>query len=926
MKATIRIRQIIAAICLSVVVLPSSLTGDPGDVKERMLPNGLRVLLKEVHTSPIVSVWSWYNVGSRNEGPGITGMAHLLEHMNFKGTEGISRDEMKGLIDAMGGYWNGYTWLDQTTYFETLPSSGLELALMFEAERMRRSLIDARELENERNVVISEYRGSENDPVEFLDIEVTAAAFKAHPYSWPTIGWLSDLETASRSDIIGFYNTYYIPNNATLVIVGDFESDFAMEKIEEYFGAFRVGPTPAGLRTLEPEQFGERRVTVRKRGPADYIMIAYHAPPISDEDFVPLLVLDAILAGGESINLWSIDWYEEASRSSRLYRALVEGGMASSAGALFLPTKYPFLFYMYATAMAGVSRDLIERAILAEVSRLKNDPVDSEELKRAKNQVLARYLYESDSVTEQAHQLGFFATVHEYRYAEDFPEHLEDVSSEKVQEVARKYLSADNRTIGWFVATEESRTGSIPAGIEVDQRYGRLPTFRELHAQPALPDSAIEFTPPDFSRMKPVRKVFDNGLAVVALRNPISETAHVTVTIRAGSVADPEGKDGISTLTARFLLEGAGTMTGEVLNRDLEGGGTSLSTDVGYDYATVDIDLLTKEFGDVMSMLGDIMMNPSFPGEAIDRLKKEMWTEIREEEENEYNASMMALRELIYPTGHPYARRVLGKRETLEGITVGDVKRFHEQHYYPANVSICVVGDIDPEVSIRVLEDVFRGWDGPSEPVRYDLPPVDRQNKSRVKVVSMEEKTQVSLVLGHLGIRRDNPDYVPIQIMNNILGDIGLGGRLGYRVREEMGNAYFIFSRFSGGVGQSPFFIMAGLAPEVVKETRKAILDEVERMADRGLTQEEFTVSKQNLIGSLALDLEENQGIAEILSEMEFHSLGLDYLEKYSRAISDTPIDDVQRVAGEYLDSKRYSLALAGPIDEDLNVLKPGGK
>jgi zinc protease len=556
------------------------------------------------------------------------------------------------------------------------------------------------------------------------------------------------------------------------------------------------------------------------------------------------------------------------------------------------------------------------------VNRLRNDPVDREELDRAKNQVLARYLYEGDSVTEQAHQLGFFATVHEYRFAFDFPDRLEDVSPERVMEVARKYLSADSRTVGWFVATEESRTGSHPAGF--GERRDRLATFRELHAQSVLPDSAMEFTPPDFSNMVPVRKVLDNGLAVIALRNPISETAHVTATIRAGSVVEPEGKYGVSTLTVRSLLEGAGTMTGEELNRNLEAGGTQLSTDVGYDYTTVDIDLLTKKFEDVMSLLGDTMMDPHFPDESIDRLKKEMWTEIREEEENEYIASMMALRELIYPADHPYARRVLGKRETLDGITVDDVKRFHERHYNPVNVSIVVVGDIEPDVSIRAIENVFGGWEGPTEPVPYDLPPTDRQDKSRVKVVSMEEKTQVSLVLGHLGIRRDNPDYVPIQIMNNILGDIGIGGRLGRRVREEMGNAYFIFSSFSGGAGQSPFFIMAGIAPDAVEETRDAILKEVKRMSEKGLTQEEFTISKQNLIGSLALDLEENQGIAEILAEMEFHSLGLDYLESYPQAISSTSIDQVQRVAAEYLDSKHYSLALAGPIDEDLNVLESG--
>jgi len=696
-----------------IIAWTSLLLSDQGGVEEHLLPNGLRVLLKEVHTSPIVSVWSWYDVGSRNEAPGITGLAHFLEHMNFKGTEGISRKELTGMIDAMGGYWNGYTWLDQTTYFETLPSSGLELALRLEAERMQRSLLDPQEFEKERTVVISEFQGGESDPKEVLDIEVTAAAFKAHPYSWPTIGWLSDLETVTRSDLLNLYGTYYIPNNSTIVVVGDFESKYALEKVREYFMEIPVGPTPSGLRTLEPEQFGERRVVVRKRGPASYLRVAYHTPPVSDEDFVPLMVLDALLAGGESTNLWGLDWYEDASRSSRLYRALIEKGLASSAGALLIPTKYPWLFYLYATAMDGVSPDLLEKATLEEVEKLKMEPPEGEELNRAKNQLLARYVYDSDSVTEQAHQLGFFATVYHYKYALEFPELVEDVTAKRVMEVARRYMTPENRTVGWFIPDGEERVSTRADQSEGLERSSRIATLREEGLHPSPVPELEKYVIPDFSRIEPVRKVLDNGLVVTALRNPISPSVHLKVTLRAGSVTDPEGKAGLSALTSRYLLEGAGDLTGERLAEEFDANGTEIRVNVNHDYTSVDLDLLSREYEDVVELVADVVMKPRFPEEALERLKQEMMTEILEGEKNEHTVSLQAMREMIFPDDHPYRRRVLGYKEEIAGLDTNDVEAYHREHYYPANMSMVIVGDLDPEKSIKTVVKIFGDLDGP---------------------------------------------------------------------------------------------------------------------------------------------------------------------------------------------------------------------
>jgi zinc protease len=921
MQTVSRIFIVIFTLCFTLVPIPG-FSESTGDVEEHILPNGLRVLLKEIHTTPIVSVWSWYNVGSRNESPGITGLAHLLEHMNFKGTEGISREEMVGLIDALGGYYNGYTWYDQTAYFETLPSPGLDLALKLEAERMWKSLLDPEELEKERTVVISEFRGSESNPQEVLDIDVAAAAYKAHPYGWPTIGWLSDLETATSNDLVEFYSTYYIPNNATLVVVGDFETEKIIENIKEYFQDIPVGPTPPGLRTQEPEQMGERRLIVRKKGPASYLEVAYHAPAVRDDDFIPLLVLDAVLAGAESVNFWNFYWLEEASRSSRLYRSLIDKGLASTAGVCFIPTKYPGLFNITATLMEGVSQDLLETALLGEIEKIQEELLEKDELQKAKNQLLARYVYENDSVTEWGHQLGFFATIHQYEYLLDFPEMLKNVTSKDVTEVARKYLVPDNRTIGWFIPEGETQTETKYSLHDQRKPSSRIKTLKQEEVASSVPDEEIvKFEVPDFSGIKPVKKTLENGLTILALENPISPSIHLKILIRSGSAVEPPGKSGLATLTSRYLLEGAGRYSGEELAMEIDFSGTEIGTGVNRDFSFIDVDMLSEEYEDVVELLGEILMKPGFPEESLERLKLEMVTEIREDEDNEYGVSALTLREMIYPEKHPYSRRILGSREDVMDIDPNDIRTFHDENYYPANVAIAVAGDIPPEEAVKAIRKVMGDWKGPADPVVLNIPAVERQKKSRVKVITMEDKTQVSLSIGHVGISRENPDYAAIQLVNNILGQFGFGGRLGYKVREEMGYAYFVWSVFEGGTGQFPFYVIGGVAPEVTKKTIDAIKDELGKMVVDGPDVEELERSKRNILGSLALRMEENQGIANVLSEIELYSLDLTFLEDYSRTISGVSLNEARRVVREYIDSGALSIALAGPIDKDMKAL-----
>jgi len=446
------------------VAVQNAIETTSGEVFEELLDNGLRVLIQEVRTAPLASVWCWYRVGSKNERPGLTGVSHWVEHMNFKGTTNIPRDKVKGIIEQYGGYWNGYTWIDQTTYTETATRDALDRMLFIEAERMANCLYDPADCESERTVIISELQGGENDPDQLLDQELTATAFRAHPYGHPTIGWLGDLQTMTRDDLYGYYRRHYVPNNATLVIVGDVERRDALRQVVQRFGAIKPGEVVKAVPTREPEQLGERRVTVAREGTTAYLKIGFHAPAVNDPDFFPLLALDAVLTGAKGLNLWASFRTPPPQRSARLYRALVDGGLASAVNGGVVPTQEPFLYTISVTATEGTPLRAVEEATLAQLDAVRRHGITEHELQRAKNQLRARLVFEGDSISNIAHQLGYFETIASWRLVPALRERIGEVTVEQVGESAARCFKATNRTIGWFDPQPSTDEEPAPVG------------------------------------------------------------------------------------------------------------------------------------------------------------------------------------------------------------------------------------------------------------------------------------------------------------------------------------------------------------------------------------------------------------------------------------------------------------------------------
>jgi zinc protease len=419
---------------LACLVMPSTAAGQ---VLATTLDNGLRVLLLEDHRSPIVSFQVWYRVGSRNEHAGATGIAHLLEHMMFKGTPKYGPRQFAQLVEQNGGNDNAFTTHDVTSYFVNIAAERIDLVLDLEADRMQHLSLDSKAIDGERQVVIEERRTrTEDDPGGVLSEEVSAIAFKAHPYGAPVIGWMEDLKRITPEEIGAFYRRYYVPNNALITAVGDFKAPELLEKITRTFGKIPRGDTPPRVTAVEPPQSGERRVTVRKaEARLPIVYLGFHVPNYTSADAPALEILSVVLSGG---------------RASRLYTNLVyQRQLALDAGGDYsYLSQDPNLFWFWATAMPGQTPETLETALLAELENLRTQPVTSEELQRAKNQVEAAFVFQEDSVHRRASLLARFELIGGYALKDEYLAKVRAVTASDITRVARAYFREGTKNVG----------------------------------------------------------------------------------------------------------------------------------------------------------------------------------------------------------------------------------------------------------------------------------------------------------------------------------------------------------------------------------------------------------------------------------------------------------------------------------------------
>ncbi len=866
-------------------------------VIETRLSNGLLVLTKEVHSAPVFNLMVWYRLGSSNENIGQTGMTHLLEHMLFKGTKNFQKGEMTKLIKSRGGLYNGATWLDYTNYWTLMSSEHLDLALRIEADRMVNAIIDPLEFKSEMVVVRSELEGRENNPGILLYKEFVAAAYRQHPYRWPIIGWRSDVEGITRDEVYQYYKDYYGPNNAILVLVGDFDTQTALSLIKTHFGKLPKAKPVRPIRTIEQPQKGERRIELNGKGSSHRILIGFHTVNATHPDSYPLAVMDQILSGG---------------RSSRMYQSLVENGLAVSAWSSIMPTKYPSLFSLGAVGASGITSSQLEKSILAEIEKIKSEPVSDEELERAKKQIEAYFIFNNDSVSDQAEQLGFFEIVSSWKMIDQYLPNINKVTKEDILRVARKYLTSENRTIASFIPTErgvDSISTPIlgPAHYEHENFSSTLVKDRNTKAFFSKKSKT--------KNIKPFRKTLENGLVLIVQENHSNKTISIRGYVNAGSYFDPPERLGVSALTANMLERGTLARSSLDIAKAIENTGGSISIEHGIESVRFQASMLTRDFSIVVALLADQLRNPVFPEDQLEKLKNEVISRLIQEKENPDALASRALYNRLFPQGHPYHKQTLEQQiNSIKSITRDDLVQFHKLHYGPKGACIVIVGDVDPKTAETVVNEYFGTWTGGST-VKPVIPDVAMPNESSTLSIKIQDKSETSILFGHpCGIKRNSPEYYAYVVMNHILGGGGaLSSKLGDIIRDKMGLAYDVYSTFDATLGQGLWYASIGVNPGNVQKAVDALKTTITEYHTKGQTKQEFEQAKQFLIGYFPVGLETNSGVARVLMNAEFYGLGLDYIQRYPEIYNSITLEQVKSAAKKYLHPDKALLVIAGP-------------
>ncbi|MDQ3674601.1 MAG: insulinase family protein, partial [Gemmatimonadota bacterium] len=807
---------------------------------EFTLPNGLRVVLHEDHSVPIVAVNVWYHVGSKNETPGRTGFAHLFEHMMFQGSKNYDDDYFRPL-QSIGGTINGSTNVDRTNYFEAVPSNYLERALFLEADRMG-GLLEAlteTKLANQRDVVKNEKRQNyDNRPYGLAGARIAELLYPGdHPYHWLTIGALEDLTAASMNDVKGFFRRFYTPNNASLVIAGDINPREARALVTKHFGGIPRGPATNRIVARQPVIAREVRATMQDQVTLPRVYMVWHTVPQFAADDAALDVLAAILA---------------ERKSSRLERALVyDLQIAQNVTANQSSRELAGTFQISVTAKRGASLDSIESVVKREIARLAAVPPAREDVERVYNGREAAFVYGLQTVLGKADRLNSYTT---YRGVPGwFEQHLQRyraVTPADVQRVARQYLT-DKRLVLTVVPGARESDGlraSAGTGIAIGMATPAPPpaastSTQATRAQAALPAGgpAPRFTLPQIHRRR-----LTNGLDVLIVEHRELPVVTMNLVVKSGSANNPADRAGLASAVANLLDDGTATRSAIEISEQLADIGAQLSTSADWDASTVSLTTLTRHIGAALALFSDVLVNPAFAEAEVARFRAARLTSLAQQRDDPTAISGVVYPALLYGRGHPYGRPALGDEASIRALSPADIRSFYQARYLPNNSSLVVVGDVRPDEIVAKLEQSLSGWKAGVAPVLQLEAPAAR-DRSVIYVVDRPGAAQSVINIGHVGVARSSPDYFPLLVLNHILGGQFMS-RVNLNLRENKGYTYGARTVFDYRLGAGPFAASAGVQTAVTRESVAEFLKELRGIrGEIPVTAEELETAKQGL-------------------------------------------------------------------------------
>jgi zinc protease len=855
---------------------------DIRNLRRSTLSNGLEVLLYPSFDAPVASFWVFYRVGSRNELPGITGVSHWVEHMMFKGTPNVGSGELMLRVNRNGGELNAFTSYDYTAYHQTLPAERIGLAVELEADRMVNLLIDPAETESERTVILSERQGAFNNPSYVLWDETLAVAFRAHSYREFVIGSEHDLKTMSRDDLYGYYRRFNAPNNAVVIVSGSFDADAMQAGIERAFGSIPASDGIDQRAVVEPPQIAERKVELLHPAPAPEVLMGFHVPGAGHADTHALELLAAVLSGAGG----------RMGKSSRLPRALVATGKARSANANYLRGIDPFLFLLSATGLPDGEAHELDRLLMEQLALIKDQGITTAELDRARKQLITSFHYGSESVSEQAHGIGDAAM---YGKPEDFfsyPDDIAAVTLEDVQRVVAEYVRPSNRTVGYLVPTEPA-SGGPPVENAAALRFG----IGGVGA-PAL--QPFE------------RETLVSGITLLTQPQPLDPVVSARIRIETGSAGDPPHRQGLAHVTAQMLLRGTEKRSREAFEDACDDLGASIGVSAGREHTEFSITCLAQDLPACLELVADALENPIFDQQQLDLTRREAEAAIRQAEDNTMSVADQAVRELIYPSGHPLRHRSVGTRDGLREITREDLMGFHRDRLANSPIVAAVVGGFPSTADLTEL--VLTAF-GDRRRAVVEQPSLDTDipggTDRTVVAVPGKEQTDIAMAVPVAGVSAK--DYYDLDVANVVLGQFGLMGRIGESVRQKQGLAYYAFCTINPRKTQSLWFVRAGVDPANVDRAIESVIGVVRDAEANGLTVEELDGTRQLMTGRLALTMQTNAGIASLLQTIHEFDLGLDYVERYPSILAGVSLESARAALTRAVDPDRLQIAVAGP-------------
>ncbi|MBB5368117.1 MULTISPECIES: pitrilysin family protein [unclassified Janthinobacterium] len=876
------------------------------------LPNGLEVILVQDHKLPVTAVNIWYHVGPANEAPGLTGFAHLFEHMMFAATKHVPRGLADQLLEGAGATdSNGSTDFDRTNYFDTVPSNQLELALWAHSDRMGYLLdvLDQTALTNQQDVVRNERRQSvENRPYGIVEEALYHQLFpKTHPYYASVIGSHADIQNAKLADIREFFTKYYGPNNASLVIAGDIDKAKTKELVNKYFGSFKSGPPVAKPNVVTPPITQERRIVVQDHVELPRVFMAWLTPSAYQPDDAELTIAAQILAGG---------------KSSRLYKSLVyDKQIAQDVNANQSSNALTSVFSVDVTARPGHKPEEIEQAMNAELEQLRTSGPTEKEIERARNGIETGMLGQVEKVGSNANMMNQYNqyTGDPGYLAKDI-ERYRKVTAAGVQRAVDTYLKNQARVVVYGVPGTPDLGPEVPtpAPGKVKSAPGTA-----INADEAWRNKVPAAGPAPAIHL-PQGKSFTlaNGLTVIYNSNPGVPLVSTQLVIKSGSGANPLAQPGLSSFTAQLLQEGTATRTAPQIADEVAQLGAFLGTGSGVDASFAQLTSLKATFPQALDLLADVVQHPQFPQAEVERQRASRIGELAQQRENAGAVAARVEAAALYGPKHPYGNIQLGTEAALKATTRADLQAFWQQHYVPNNAALIVSGDISEAELKALAEAKFGAWEaGTVAPSVHATP---ETTKARLILVDKPGAPQTAVRLSTIAVDRKTPDYAPLQVMNAALGGL-FTSRLSNNLREEKGYTYGVRSQFQYRSQPGPFSIAAGVRTDVTGPAVSETFKEIRAMIAKPLTAKELSNARNSQVLSLPGQFETNASISASMANTYIYGLGLDYYSSLPQRFSSVTGKQVQEVVKKYLQPEKLIVIGVGDkakIEPQLSKLK----